>query len=60
MKEQTLLRKNALFVEALIILQKIFKRIRQEKEKALLMVIEIIDKRNRYLGNVLDVDLKIT
>ena len=49
------------FVEVLISLQIVFKRIRQEKKKARATGdFWTIDEQNVRLGNVLDVDMKIT
>ena len=61
MKEQTLLRKSALFVEVLITLQKnVSKGLERKRRKLARLMFWTIDKRNIRLGNALDVDLNIT
>ena len=61
MKEKTLFRKSAIFVEVLITLQRKIQKDQTGKGKNLVrLVIRTTDKNNVRLGNVLDVDLKIT
>ena len=60
MKEQTLFRKIALFVEILITLEKnVSKGLDRKRKKLMLRVLRRIDERNGHLENVLYVDLKI-
>ena len=57
-KEQTLFRQSALFVEVLITLQIIFsKGLERKRENLVRLVIRTTDELNARLGNVLDVDL---
>ena len=61
LKEQTLFRKSALFVEVPITLQKNISKGSDRKRKKLVhMVFRTTDKRKGRHGNVLDVDMKIT
>ena len=61
MKDKILFRQNALFVEVLTTLQKnVSKGSDRKKKKLVQLVIRKTDKRNGYLRNVLDVNLKIT
>ena len=61
MKEKTPFRQGARFVETLITLQKNVSKISDRKKKNLVqLVIQTTDERTIRLGNVLDVDLKIT
>ena len=60
MKDKTLFRKSALFVEVLITLQKNISKGSDRKSKNLVrLVIRTTDKQNGHLENVLDVDLNI-
>ena len=61
LREQTMFIQSALFVEVLITLQKNASKESESKRKNLMrMVIRTTDERNVRLGNVLDVDLKMT
>ena len=60
-RDKTLFRKSALFVEALITLQKNVSKGSEKKSKNIVrLVIQTTDDHDVCLGNVLDVDLKIT
>ena len=60
-RDQTLFRQSELFVEVLITLQKNVSKGSERKRKNIVrMVIWTTDERNVLLGNVLDVDTKIT
>ena len=61
MKEQTLFKKNTLFVEVLSTLQKnVSKRSDRKRKNLVRLVIWTTDERDVRHSNVLDVDLKIT
>ena len=61
MREKTLFRQSAPFVEVLTTLQKNVSKGSDRKKKNLVrLVIQKIDERNGHLKNVLDVDLQIT
>ena len=60
-REQTLLRKSAFFVEVLITLQKnVSKGLYRKRKKLVQLVLRTIDERNGHLENVLDADLNTT
>ena len=60
-REQTLFRQSALFVEVIITLQKnVSKRSGSKSKKLVRIVLMTVDEQNRHLKNALDVDLKIT
>ena len=60
-REQIFSRQSALFVEVLIILQKnISKGSERKRQNIVRLVIRTTDVRNVHLGNILDVNLKIT
>ena len=56
-REQSLFRQSALFVEVLITLQIIFQKDQKGKKNIVRLVIRTTDELNALLGNVLDVDL---
>ena len=61
MIEHTLFRQSAHFVEVIIILRKnVSKKLESKRRKLAQLMLHPIDKLNVRLGNVLDVDLKIT
>ena len=60
-KKQKLFRQIALFVEVLINLQKnVSKGLDRKRKNLVRLVIRTTDEQNGHLGNVLDVDIKIT
>ena len=60
-REQTLFRQSAPFVEVLITLQKnVSKGLDRKRKNLVRLVLQKTDKRNRYLKNILDADMKIT
>ena len=61
MREQTMIRKRALFVDVIISLKKNVSKVLGRKMKKLVwLVIQTIDKWNGYLEKQIDVDLNIT
>ena len=61
MEEKKLFRQSALFVKVLLTLKKNASRVSDRKKKNLVwLVIRITDKHSAILGNILDVDMKIT
>ena len=60
-REQTLFRQSASFVEVRITLQKnVSKGLDRKRKKLVRMVLWTTDKRNGHLENVLDADIMIT